>query len=93
MKLNKNIEIIDRREHSKASERYIDVKFKYGDKLWEGSVPIEYRRTGINARNEKDEIEILNKIYCKLNPDNYQEWLLNEEKFWEEKKGNTRSFF
>lgn len=35
MKLNNNIEIIDRRKHSKASERYIDVKFKYEDIIWE----------------------------------------------------------
>lgn len=93
MKLNNNIEIIDRRKHSKASERYIDVKFKYEDIIWEGSVPIEYRRTGINAQNEKEEIEILNKAYYELNPENYQEWLANEEKFWEQKKGNTKLFF
>ena len=93
MKLNKNIQIIGRREHSKASERYVDVKFKYKDKIWEGSVPIEYRRTGINARNENEEIEILNKVYYELTPHKYKEWLINEEEFWEHKKGNARLFF
>ena len=94
MVLNKNIEIIGRRNHAKASERYIDVKFKYDSVIWEGSVPIEYRRTGVNARNMEEEIEILNKAYDELNPDNYQEWLINEEKFWDEsKKEITRPFF
>ena len=94
MELNKNIEIIGRRNHAKASERYIDVKFKYGSEIWEGSVPIEYRRTGVNARNVEEEIEILNKVYDELNPENYREWLINEEKFWNEsKKEITRPFF
>ena len=44
-------------KHSTASEKYIDVIFEYPDELWEGSVPIEYRRTGTYARNEDEEIE------------------------------------
>lgn len=94
VELNKNIEIIGRRKHSKASERYIDVIFKYGDEIWEGSVPVEYRRAGIYAKDETEEIEILNGVYDKLGPDNYREWLINEEKFWDGRRsGNAKQFF
>lgn len=37
------------RRHSKASESYIDVTFRYDDgTIWEGAIPVEYRRTGVD---------------------------------------------
>ena len=39
--------------HSKASERYIHVVFSYPKGIkWDGWVPIEYRRTGIDLHSE-----------------------------------------
>lgn len=65
--------------------------FEYPSGLWEGSVPIEYRRTGTYARNEEEEINILNKTYDLLNPENYRKWLENEETFWSENKKKLQS--
>ena len=94
MKLNKNIKRKETRNHSKASEKYIDVKFTYDESIWEGSVPIEYRRTGTFARDEEEVIKILNETYELLNPKNYQKWLENEEKFWSKtNKEITKPFF
>lgn len=48
--MNPPIRVLGERKHSKASEKYVDVIFTYGDgSKWEGSVPIEYRRTGKNT--------------------------------------------
>jgi hypothetical protein len=41
----KKIAINGERTHSKASEKYVDVIFSYDDQtIWNGSIPIEYRR-------------------------------------------------
>ena len=63
------IDIRGIREHSKASEKYADVTFKYGetDYLW--SIPIEYRRTGVDysQSSETEILEYIKEIYdiCK----------------------------
>lgn len=95
IELNKNIKIIDKREHSKASESYLNVEFKYDNKIWKGWVPIEYRRTGIFLKEEEDIIIYLNKVYEELNPINYENWLKDQDEFWKTKKNAkvTKSFF
>ena len=96
-KLNENITIIDneRKKHNKASEEYIDVVFKYDNGIWEGWIPLEYRRTGISIKRD-EEISYLNKIYPQLNPLNFQSWLDKQNDFWDKEKSGakvTRSFF
>ena len=99
-KLNSNIEIVEkeRKKHSKASEEYLHVKFDYQDEVWEGWIPIEYRRTGISIKEEQTDILItyLNKIYEQMHPQKKKEWIRIQESFWnEEKKGAsvTKQFF
>lgn len=92
--LNKNIKIIRSREHKKASEKYLDVIFTYSDSNWEGSVPIEYRRTGVMATTNAEIIKHLNRVYEQMDPKNYGNWLKEEEKFWDSSKmGVTKPFF
>ena len=94
--VNKNIVVKAIRRHSKASEKYIDVIFLYPDENWEwdGSVPIEYRRTGIDAETEEEIAKLLNLTYDTMNPKNIQRWLNEEKKFWDEKnKKVTRGIF
>lgn len=69
----KNIQIRDYRKHSKASERYVDVSFTYADKIIYTSVPIEYRRTGLDIPGDDIDAvnEYLDKIYNELNPKNW----------------------
>lgn len=83
--------------HSKANERYVSVKMEYGeDGNFEGWIPIEYRRTGLNL-NSREEIErYLISIYPYLNPKLYPQWEADAELFWKEEKpgaGVTKSVF
>ena len=62
--LGDNIKILNQREHAKASEKYVDVIFNYENHIkWEGSVPIHYRRTGIEANTKEEIIEVLKDAY------------------------------
>lgn len=88
MSLNRNITLFDERPvNTKASERYVHVKFKYPDvnKEWDGWVPVEYRRTGVNI--PADDIEglekHLNSIYEQMHPSKYDEWKKTQDKLWE----------
>lgn len=99
--LNPNIYLYaePRKKHLKASEEYVHVRFTYGaNNVWDGWVPVEYRRTGISIKEGDDEklYAYLNKVYEQMNPVNFPSWLEAQEKFWEEEKpnaGTTKSFF
>lgn len=96
MTLNPNIKIIEKRNHSKASEEYVSVEFLYpNNKKWIGWVPIVYRRTGLFLSTENEIIEYLNDIYPQLNPLNCEKWIQEQENFWKEKPNAdiTKSFF
>lgn len=77
------IKVYGHRSHSKASERYIDVNFFYEDgEQWHGSVPIEYRRTGTDL---KDELEIqahLLQAYNHCRREKREQWLAEQATFW-----------
>ena len=86
---------MERKKHTKASEEYIDVLFKYDKGVWEGWIPLEYRRTGLSIK-PGEEISYLNRIYPQLNPSNFQSWLDKQKQFWDKEKSRatiTRSFF
>ncbi|MHA1288051.1 MAG: restriction endonuclease [Candidatus Thorarchaeota archaeon] len=90
------VELLGERQHSKASERYIDVVFTYPDikETWEGSIPIEYRRTGIHARTPEEITAIILRAYGAMKPANRVKWLSEQEKYWaESNKPVTRPFF
>lgn len=99
-KLNPNIRIVEeeRKRHTKASEEYVHVSFDYQIKIWDGWVPVEYRRTGVSIKEEQPDklITYLNKVYEQMKPDKYNDWLEKQEEFWnDEKKGAivTKPFF
>lgn len=93
----KNIQIRDYRKHSKASERYVDVSFTYADKIIYTSVPIEYRRTGLDIPGDDIDAvnEYLDKIYNELNPKNWDKWREEQNEFWASKSNAavTKAFF
>lgn len=61
---NKYIIVEAFREHSKASEKYIDVTIVQNDGFsWKGSIPYFYRRTGLFIETPEDLVDYLNKIY------------------------------
>lgn len=82
--------------NTKASESYIDVTFKYNDTQWDGWVPVEYRRTGVNISDgETDELyRYLNSIYDQMNPKNYRVWLQKEDARWSHSRSvETKEIF
>ncbi|MFA5603796.1 MAG: restriction endonuclease [Bacilli bacterium] len=96
VELNDNIEFIEKKFHSKASEEYVSVVFSYDKYKWEGWVPIVYRRTGLFLEAEDDIKNYLNIVYEEMNPKNYFNWLKQQEIFWSTEKANatvTKPFF
>ncbi|WP_294407416.1 restriction endonuclease [uncultured Clostridium sp.] len=96
--LNENIEIMEkeRKKHSKASEEYVYVKFKYKDDTWEGWVPVEYRRTGISLKTDDEVYAHLNLVYEQMDPRNLESWMKKQDKFWKEEKSGattTKGFY
>lgn len=96
-KLNSNIAIVDpkRKMHSKASEEYIHVRFTYGKKVWDGWVPVEYRRTGVSLKTDEEVITHLNEVYEQMRPENIPAWLKKQQAFWSEKSRaeTTKAFY
>ena len=98
--LNNNIRIFEneRKKHSKAAEEYIHVEFNYPAKIWDGWVPVEYKRTGVSIKQNDIEklTDYLNNVYEQMNPDNFTAWLKKQEQFWQEEKpkaNTTKAFF
>ena len=70
------IERLGKREHTKASEVYVDVIFRYGNTEINTSVPIQYRRTGtdIDVSDSKAIDAYLSEVYDEMNPKNWEKW-------------------
>lgn len=84
------------RNHSKASETYVDVTFRYDDgTVWVGSIPIEFRRTGIELTDPLDIEKYLEEVYAYCDPSKYSEWRQEQESFWlnKSKAKVTKEFF
>ncbi len=99
MELNKNIIILSQKPifNSKASETYISIRFIYGESIWEGFVPIEYRRTGLNINfDHKDELfSYLQNLYTQMDPKQIDKWKKAQDEFWLTKPNaeTTKAFF
>lgn len=96
--LNNDYIIIESfREHSKASEKYIDVTFiQPNGYLWKGSIPYFYRRTGLFIETLEDLSDYLNKIYPLFSKKAIDEFVLTEKKRWNDEmngKETTKGFF
>lgn len=97
--LNSNIKIVeeDRKVHSKASEEYVHCEFDYSVKIWDGWVPVEYRRTGVSIKKDQKDrlIAYLNLIYEQMRPERFPEWKMEQDEFWATKKRAlvTKSFY
>ena len=86
----------ERRVNTKASESYVVVKFEYENGEWNGWIPVEYRRTGVQI--DEDDIEglynHLNDMYEKLNPKNYDKWVQKEREKWSRSRSvETKEIF
>ncbi len=91
------IKILGERAHAKASERYVDVVFRYPDEggtEWQGSVPIQYRRTGIRAETDEEVRAVVRAAYEAMRPSRADAWMKEQDTFWATSRANvTRGFF
>ena len=92
MYLNPNIKLFaGRSNNTKASEEYVHVRFNYPDvkAVWDGWVPVEYRRTGVSipASDKEALAEHLNSIYDQMHPSKFAAWKKEQDKYW----ANSRS--
>lgn len=94
---NKYIIVDSFREHSKASEKYIDVTFVQKDGYtWKGSIPYFFRRTGLFIETAKDLVEYLNEIYPHFTKTEIDKFQAQEKKRWNDEmsgKKTTKEFF
>lgn len=95
--LSNEIELINLREHSKASEKYIDVKIRLSEsEIWEGSIPYFYRRTGLFIETEEELCEYLNNVKNYFKKESIDEFIQTERNRWEDEmsgKKTTKGFF
>ena len=95
--VSEGIEIIELREHSKASEKYIDIKITFSENSnWEGSVPYYYRRTGLFIETEEELSEYLDNIKKYFKKDNIESFIKSETARWASEfagKETTKGFF
>ncbi len=93
--LSEGIKIVEseRKLNTKASEEYIHVVFTYENPhiVWDGWIPVEYRRTGVSIKSEDNERLFfhLNSIYTQLNPKRYDEWLKKQDEYWASSKSDV----
>jgi hypothetical protein len=96
-KLSDDLKIIAFREHSKASEKYIDVEiYSEGEFVWYGSIPYYYRRTGLFIENEVDLVDYLKEIKKFFTKESLSNFVNTETKHWDEElfgKKTTKAFF
>jgi len=78
------IEILEERSHSKASELYKNVKVKYGNEIYDWDIPIIYRHTGVDF-SEKSEEEVVSYIHQVLewcDPKNWDQFKKEQDDYW-----------
>ena len=85
------------REHSKATEKYIDVVFAYpGQRDWVGAVPYQYRRTALFLETPGEISGHIEKAYQALERRTRQKWVDKERRLWNREHSSktvTKPFF
>lgn len=94
---NEGIIVESFREHSKASEKYVDVTFTQKDGFtWKGSIPYFYRRTSLFIEKVEDLAKYLNEIYPHFTKAEIENFQAIESKRWDDEmsgKKTTKGFF
>lgn len=91
------IKVTGFRNHTKASEKYVDVTiFFSNDHVWEGSVPFYYRRTGLFLYDEDQLVKYLNRVKELFDKNSINNFVQQERKRWNEEMSEmkvTAEFF
>lgn len=95
IELLNGIKIVEqqRKLNTKASEEYVHVEFTYDNpkSIWDGWIPVEYRRTGVSIKHDdRDQLILyLNSIYVQMNPNNYVFWLKKQDEYWSSSRSDV----
>ena len=77
------ITILAAREHARATEKYIDMVFSYpGYADRDGSVPYQYRRTGLFLDTAAEIAAHIEQAYAALEPSARRKWVARERRQW-----------
>ena len=94
---NSRITALKFRDHTKASEKYVDVKIIGDDgSIWNVSIPYYYRRTAVFLENEHEIAEYLSKIIDYFTESKIDLWCTEQKYLWEKEfssKNVTKPFF
>jgi len=93
---SEHVDVLRKREHTKASEVYFDVELEYPeeDHSWEGSVPVYYRRTGVFEEEPEGMATVIEEAYDAMHPEKKGEWEEEQEDHWSSFRGSvTDKFF
>jgi hypothetical protein len=93
----KTIRVLSVSEHSKASEKSVEVTYTLSDgSIWEGLIPYFYRRTGLFLQTEQEVADYLLKIAPYFEKETARLWIAKELLFWKTEmsgKEVTKPFF
>jgi hypothetical protein len=93
-----SIKLLGTRDHTKASESYVDVVFTYPNegRTWQGAIPYNYRRLGLFLEDPVEIAELIDTAYTALERDTAVTWREKEQQVWESEYANkavTKPFF
>lgn len=91
----RQIRLGETRHHSKAAETYVDAVFTYDDgSTLELSVPVVYRRTGVELTEPEAIAAWVDTVYDHLHPSRRAAWREAQDAYWKDSKAAvTRPFF
>ncbi len=93
---SENVTIKEKREMTKASEVYLDVRFVYPDanEVWDGSIPVYYRRTGVFEETPEGMADVIEQAYDNMHPSKKDQWEKEQLEYWDDFSGSvTDEFF
>ncbi len=93
-KLSSDVTVKNVRHHNKASEAYVDIEARIDGKIREISVPVNYRRTGLDADTRSDCENIIRAAIESFNSKDLTKWKGDAKRYWDSSnKRVTRPFF
>lgn len=81
------IRVTGDREHSKASEKWVEVVIVGPDgssHWWEGPIPYQDQRAQLELNTDQEIADYLKSIRAHFEPDEMKEWAENERRYWNE---------
>lgn len=72
----------------KTSDVFMEVEFKYGDKVWKGLLPKFLQKQGLDL-TEEEFYNLINENYELLSPSKKDNWIKSSDSEWNDKNAAT----